>query len=153
VKLSRSQREKISSVSVRTGDQRNVNSNWTPQHAAILEAAARDDAVDRIFVTAPVKIQLCQNAKRSDRKWLQKIRPFWGHHYHFHVRLACPKGARGCVDQAPPPPGDGCADAEKWVRDILNPPPPDPNAPKPKPRRQLTMADLPGQCVSVLQSR
>jgi penicillin-insensitive murein endopeptidase len=60
---------------------------------------------------------------------------------------------RGCVDQTPPPTGDGCADAEKWVRDILNPPPPDPNAPKPKPRRQLTMADLPGQCVNVLQSR
>jgi penicillin-insensitive murein endopeptidase len=50
------------------------------------------------------------------------------------------------------PPGDGCAEAEQWVRNILNPPPPDPNAPAPKPKRELTMADLPGQCVAVLQA-
>ena len=26
------------------------------------------------------------------RAWLHKVRPFWGHQYHFHVRLACPAG-------------------------------------------------------------
>jgi len=38
------------------------------------------------------------------------------------------------------------------VNNILNPPPPDPDAPKPKPRRELTMLDLPQQCLGVLQA-
>jgi penicillin-insensitive murein endopeptidase len=41
---------------------------------------------------------------------------------------------------------------ERWVRDILNPPPPNPNAPKRKPKPPLTLARLPQQCVGVLQS-
>jgi len=96
-------------------------------------------------------VQMC-NDETGDKSWLRKVRPWYGHHYHFHVRLKCPDNARGCVNQDPPPAGDGCADAQDWVNNILNPPPPDPDAPKPKPRRELTMNDLPGQCVAVLQS-
>ncbi|EAQ03273.1 penicillin-insensitive murein endopeptidase [Pseudooceanicola batsensis HTCC2597] len=150
--LSRSERENISSISLRRAKGAYTNDNWTPQHHEVLKAAASDPRVARIFVFPGAKVKMCNEAT-GDRSWLRKIRPWYGHHYHFHVRLKCPRGAAGCVDQAAPPPGDGCADAEQWVRNILNPPPPDPNAPKPKPRRQLTMADLPGQCVSVLQSR
>lgn len=153
--LSAGERENISSISMRRAKGAYVNSDWTPQHHQVLKAAASDPRVARIFVFPGAKVQMCKDEK-GDRSWLRKIRPWYGHHYHFHVRLSCPKGARGCVDQAAPPAGDGCADAEQWVRNILNPPPPkprDPNAPKPKPKRQLTMADLPGQCVSVLQSR
>ncbi len=151
--LTRQECEDLSSNSIRTKDQRNVNGNWTAQHMAVLRAAAKDKAVARIFVTAAAKIAMCEAAPRGDRAWLRKIRPWWGHHYHFHVRLKCPAGSRGCVNQAAPPPGDGCAEARQWVKNILNPPPPDPN-PKPrKPRRELTMADLPNQCVQVLQSR
>ena len=54
------------------------------------------------------------------------------------------------MNQSPPPAGDGCADAEEWVHNILNPPPPDPNAPPPKPRREYVLADLPKQCATVL---
>ena len=152
--LSRGQREKISSISMRRAKGAFVNSDWTRQHHEILKAAASDKRVARIFVFPGAKVQMCKDAK-GDRRWLRKIRPWWGHHYHFHVRLNCPRGARGCVDQNPPPRGDGCADAQKWVDDILNPPPPkprDPNAPKPKPRRDYTMNDLPRQCAAVLQS-
>ncbi len=153
--LSRSERESISSISMRRAGGAYVNSDWTPQHHQVLKAAASDPRVARIFVFPGAKVQMC-NDEKGDRSWLRKIRPWYGHHYHFHVRLACPKGAKGCVNQSPPPAGDGCADAEQWVRNILNPPPPkprDPNAPKPQPKRELTMADLPGQCVSVLQSQ
>jgi penicillin-insensitive murein endopeptidase len=152
--LSRGQREKISSISMRRAKGAFVNGDWTRQHHEILKAAASDKRVARIFVFPGAKVQMCKDAK-GDRRWLRKIRPWWGHHYHFHVRLNCPRGARGCVDQNPPPRGDGCADAQKWVNDILNPPPPkprDPNAPKPKPRRDYTMKDLPRQCAAVLQS-
>ena len=150
--LSASERESISSISMRRANGAYVNENWTRQHHEILKAAASDSRVARIFVFPGAKVQMC-NDEKGDRSWLRKIRPWWGHHYHFHVRLNCPKGARGCTDQAAPPPGDGCADAEQWVQDILFPPPPDPNAPKPKPRKELQMADLPGQCVDVLQSQ
>jgi penicillin-insensitive murein endopeptidase len=152
--LSRNEREKISSISLRRANGAYVNDGWSRQHHEILKAAASDPRVARIFVFPGAKVQMCKDAK-GDRRWLRKIRPWWGHHYHFHVRLNCPRGARGCVDQDPPPRGDGCADAQKWVNDILNPPPPkprDPHAPKPKPRRDDTLKDLPRQCAAVLQS-
>ncbi len=147
--LSRTERENISSISMRRSKGAFVNENWSRAHHRILKAAASDPAVARIFVFPGAKVQMCKDEK-GDRAWLRKIRPWWGHHYHFHVRLACPKGARGCVDQAPPPRGDGCADAQEWVNNILNPPPPDPNAKPPVRRREYVLADLPQQCSRVL---
>ena len=147
--LSRSTRENLSSISTRRAKGAFVNENWTPQHHQILKAAASDPDVARIFVFPGAKVQMCKDA-RGDRSWLRKIRPWWGHHYHFHVRLKCPSNAGGCVDQTPPPAGDGCDQAQEWVDNILNPPPPDPNAKPPAPRRELVMADLPQQCAQVL---
>ncbi len=150
--LSRAERENISSISMRRSNGAYVNSKWTRQHHEILKAAAKDLRTARIFVFPGAKVQMCKDEK-GDRSWLRKVRPWWGHHYHFHVRLTCPDDAPGCTNQAAPPAGDGCDDAQTWVNNILNPPPPNPNAPKPKPRRELTVADLPNQCVNVLQSR
>lgn len=149
--LTAAERESISSISMRRDRGAYVNSSWTKQHHEILKAAASDPRVARIFVFPGAKVEMCDDEK-GDRAWLRKIRPWWGHHYHFHVRLKCPDGTTGCVNQDPPPTGDGCDDARQWVQDILFPPPPDPNAPKPKPRRELQMTDLPQQCVAVLQS-
>ncbi len=160
--LSRRERENISSISVRTDDQRSINRNWTPAHHQILKAAASDNRVDRIFVAAAVKIEMCRTATRSDRNWLQKIRPLYGHNTHFHVRLKCPRGNRLCKTQTPTvrelsKGGDGCDETLTWwVTDYLRPP--DPNAPKTPaaPRRSVrdyTMSDLPRQCQNVLASR
>ncbi|MCO4776487.1 MULTISPECIES: penicillin-insensitive murein endopeptidase [Lentibacter] len=150
--LSASERENISSISLRRSNGAYTNDNYTRQHMDIMKAAAKDPRVARIFVFPGAKVRMCKEEK-GDKSWLRKVRPWWGHHYHFHVRLSCPKGMRGCVDQAAPPAGDGCADAQTWVKNILNPPPPDPNAKPAKPRREYTLADLPNQCVGVLQSR
>ena len=149
--LSPAARERLSAINVRTRDQRGVNANWTPAHEALLRAAARDPAVDRIFITAPAKLAMCAHTKPSDRAWLRKIRPWWGHNDHFHVRLSCPKGDRSCVAPPPLPPGDGCAEAVWWVTDALKPP--DPNAPKPKPTPPARLSDLPPRCAEVLSSR
>lgn len=149
--LTRSEREKLGAMIVRTDDQRSLNRNWTPAHAALIEAAARDPRVERIFVTAPVKLSMCETARRGDAGWLAKVRPWWGHHDHFHVRLNCPRGAKGCVPPAPLPAGDGCQEAVWWVTEALEPP--DPNAPVTPPKPPLTLADLPSQCTEVLSAR
>ncbi|WP_284154996.1 penicillin-insensitive murein endopeptidase [Algicella marina] len=151
--LTRAERENLSSINVRAANQKQVNSNWTYAHHRVLRAAARDPAIARIFVTAPVKLQMCKE-ETGNRAYLRKIRPWWGHNYHFHVRLNCPRGAAGCQEQDPIPPGDGCGEAIWWVTDALNPPKPDPNAPKPTPKppkREITLADLPQQCSAVLR--
>lgn len=148
--LSRSDRERVSAISVLGKDKRSLNRNWTPSHAALTEAIARDPRVNRIFITAPVKLALCADAGPGDAEWLRKVRPWWNHTDHWHVRLNCPAGAQGCVNQDPLPPGDGCKDAVWWVTDALLPP--DPNAPKVPPKPPLTLADLPRQCAEVLTS-
>jgi penicillin-insensitive murein endopeptidase len=149
--LSSADRERLSAIDVRTADQRGLNGNWTASHAWLLEAAARDRRVERIFVTAPIKLAMCADAGRGDTAWLRKIRPWWGHNDHFHVRLACPRGAAGCVDPDPIPAGDGCAEAVWWVTEALEPP--DPGAPAEPPRPPLRLADLPPQCAEVLGAR
>lgn len=153
--LTAQERENISSISLRRAGGAYTNDNWTRQHQEVMKAAAEDPRVARIFVFPGAKVRMCNEAT-GDRAWLNKIRPWYGHHYHFHVRLKCPDGLKGCVDQAPPPAGDGCDAAQTWVDSILNPPPPkprDPNAPKPQPKRPITMASLPAQCSAVLSSQ
>jgi penicillin-insensitive murein endopeptidase len=147
--LSRTERENISSISMQRANGAFINDKWTAEHHKIIREAARDPAVARIFVFPGAKVSMCAS-EPGNRDWLRKVRPWYGHHYHFHVRLACPRGAAACVDQDPPPPGDGCDDAQQWVNNILNPPPPDPNAPAPTPRRELVLADLPQQCAQIL---
>ncbi|MFO1106501.1 MAG: penicillin-insensitive murein endopeptidase [Amaricoccus sp.] len=149
--LTAAQRETLSANNVRSADQRHVNANWTPQHEALLRAAALDPAVDRIFITAPAKLAMCADAAPGDRDWLRKIRPWWGHNDHFHVRLNCPPGAASCIETKPLPPGDGCQDAVWWVTEALKPPPP--GTPKPKPAPPLQLADLPTQCAAVLTAQ
>lgn len=149
--LSRQEREDLSSITMQRERGAYTNSSWTEQHMQLLRAAASDDRTARIFVFPGAKVAMC-NWATGDRAWLNKVRPWYGHHYHFHVRLSCPPGDRGCEDQTPPPPGDGCADAQSWVNNILNPPPADPNATPSAPSGPLTMANLPGQCLAVAQS-
>jgi penicillin-insensitive murein endopeptidase len=85
---------------------------FTGRVRALLELAARDTRVDRIFVNPILKRTLCESV--PDRAWLHKLRPWWGHHDHFHVRLACPEGSAACVAQPALPTGDGCAELGWW---------------------------------------
>jgi penicillin-insensitive murein endopeptidase len=78
----------------------------------MLRIAAKHHEVDRIFVHPAIKRELCRN--EQDRTWLRKIRPWWGHDDHFHVRLRCPAGERLCISQEPLPVGDGCDASLAW---------------------------------------
>jgi penicillin-insensitive murein endopeptidase len=158
------ERENLSSIPMRSADQRSVTGNWGPKARELLKIAASDPRVDRIFVAAAIKIEICKTAKKADKAWVQKLRPVAGHDTHFHVRLKCPKGARLCETQTPTVAelskgGNGCDDTLTWwVTDYLNPPkkgtkPKDEeDKPRKKGPREFTMADLPKQCRDVLSS-
>lgn len=79
----------------------------------VLELVAKHPQVERIFVNPHIKVALCKLTGNAD--WLNKIRPWWGHHYHFHVRLGCPPGQAECQPQEPPDAGTGCgAELDEW---------------------------------------
>lgn len=76
--------------------------------------SATHPSVARVFVNPVVKMHLCQT--ETDRRWLRKVRPWWGHDAHFHVRLSCPDNSPNCKNQNPPPEDDGCNDSlYDWV--------------------------------------
>ena len=111
--------------------------------------AAQEPSVQRIFVNAAIKKALCREAK-GDRSWLSKIRPWWGHDYHFHIRMACPPGSSECKGQPAQTGGEGCStsDLAYWFKDsVLHPAPP---KEPPKPSHGMTMAALPAACRQVL---
>ncbi len=129
---------------------------YTRAHLAIVRLAAKQPEVSRIFVNPAIKVAFCRDAG-TDRAWLSKVRPMWGHNFHFHIRIACPKGDATCVDQPLPQDGDGCGEElQDWLKKqyaaLMKPrPPADPNAkPKPKPKpRHWTLDDLPAECREV----
>jgi penicillin-insensitive murein endopeptidase len=149
--LTRKEREEISATMVVAEDRRDVDPQvWTPAHTAVIRAAAKDPEVARIFVNAAIKKALCRDAG-NDRRWLGKVRPWWGHDYHFHVRINCPADSPDCAPQPPPEADDGCGkDLDYWFTEAVLHPKPSPVPAKPKP--PLKMADLPVTCRQVLLS-
>jgi penicillin-insensitive murein endopeptidase len=114
-RLTAAERDNMSATDVVNANGSDVDPRvWRPEHRKLLEAFARAPEVERIFVNPAIKRALCREAG-GDRPWLERIRPWWGHNYHFHIRLACPRSEPECHDQKPPPPGDGCgADLDWW---------------------------------------
>ncbi|WP_295388347.1 penicillin-insensitive murein endopeptidase [uncultured Thiodictyon sp.] len=86
---------------------------WGEPQRFLLETVARNPAVDRIFVNPGIKRAVC-NEVTGDRSWLRKLRPWWGHDSHFHVRIRCPAGSPRCEPQTPLPAGDGCGPELAW---------------------------------------
>ncbi len=121
--------EEVAPESVLTSDGSALNwSDWTPKTSIgvskgwssvqleLLKEAAQSDEVDRIFVHPVIKLSLCRKfAQQFSPKvlgiqaiWLRKLRPWWGHQDHFHVRLKCPQEDHSCVPQESLPEGSGC---------------------------------------------
>jgi len=148
-RLSLSQREKISAISVLTKNKKEINpKTWKPEHLKLLRRAVSYKSVNRIFVNPVIKKRLCKDAGKN-RKWLSKVRPWRGHYSHFHLRLNCPKGDKSCKVQPAPAAGDGCgADLAKWFK----PPKKKKKGFKFKfvPKPELTLANLPRACKKVL---
>jgi penicillin-insensitive murein DD-endopeptidase len=150
--LTREEREALSATMVVAPDRKDVDPNvWTPAHTALIKAAAEEPAVDRIFVNAAIKKALCREAG-NDRAWLSKVRQYWGHDYHFHVRIKCPSDSPECKGQDPVAADEGCGkDLDWWFTDaVLHPKPAPPPTTPPRPKPSLTMNDLPPACRQVL---
>jgi penicillin-insensitive murein DD-endopeptidase len=140
--LSVAERESIGAPSMLTADGRALDGQqWLPRQADVLRLAVGFDVVARIFVNPVIKKALCEQFPAVS--WLQKLRPWWGHDDHFHVRLRCPVGQTACQDQDPLPAGDGCGAELAWwfSEEARTPPPPIDRAKVP----------LPAACEAVLR--
>jgi penicillin-insensitive murein DD-endopeptidase len=146
-RLSRAERDDMPALDLVAADGRAVDrAIWTPRYRRLLETVARQPQVERIFVNPAIKAELCREAG-TDRAWLAKIRPWWGHQRHFHVRLRCPPGQSECRGQSPPPRGDGCGkELAWWFTPAARPG-------KPGPPRAVRLAVLPHACAGLLTKR
>lgn len=123
-----------------------TNSHYTRDTYTLIKLAATDDRVSRIFVHPAIKNQVCHDTPENDRAWVRKLRPWWGHTAHMHVRLECPAGALYCIKQPTVAEGDGCgAELESWLEDIRHPK----KKKKEKPQKPVKKK-VPEQCVELL---
>jgi len=152
-RLTRKEREETSAFSLVAADKVHLNpKTWTPAEAAFVKTAAEQPEVQRVLVNAVIKKELCRLEGKHHYSWMAKVRPWYGHADHIHVRLKCPADSPHCRAQAPVPGGDGCGEKELafWFSDkVLHPKP----SKKPsKPAKQIMLADLPAACKAVLDA-
>jgi len=123
---------------------------WTHAHTEVLRAAAEDSVVSRIFVNPAIKKSLCREAG-ADRGWLAKVRPWWYHEDHFHVRLACPAESAECKEQPLPAADEGCGqELASWIKKAQLVPKQPPAAQPPK--HAITLAGMPPACRQVVKA-
>lgn len=137
-------REEMSAVDMVRPDGLSVDpAHWSERQAGVIKFAAEEPDVTLIFVNPAIKKALCES--HHGEAWMNKVRPWWGHNYHFHVRVRCPEGDAACEAQGPPPPGDGCDKSLAWwfSDEAMHP---KPSPPKPP----LTLAQLPKECREVV---
>jgi penicillin-insensitive murein endopeptidase len=153
--LTKEERDTISAINLVSDDWKSLNpQTWTPQHVAFIKTAAERPEVQRVLVNAAIKKELCRIEAKKPHAWMAKVRPWYGHHDHIHVRLFCPAGSANCQAQEPVKDEDGCSakELDPWFSDkrlrpqISKPPPPT------KPPKPMMLADLPPACKTVLEA-
>jgi penicillin-insensitive murein endopeptidase len=145
--LSRKEREEMMATNVVADDWMDVNPKvWSEKYVALYKMVSKDAEIERVLANPAIKKALCRDVK-GDRSWLHKVRPVYGHNYHFHIRIGCPKDSPDCKGQPVPPSDEGCgADLAWWFeKKNLNPAPGGV-------RKPLLMSALPGACKQVLES-
>ena len=150
--LSKDDRENISATNLVSDDWKHLNpQTWTPQHIAFIKTAAVQPEVERVLVNAAIKKELCRVEDKAHDSWMAKVRPWYGHHDHIHVRLKCPADSPNCRAQPPVQGGDGCSakELDYWFSDkVLNATKAKPS----KPPKPVMLSDLPPACKTVLEA-
>lgn len=156
-RFSYSDRERVSAISMLKPNSFQVDDTvWTPAHGRLLRRAANYPEVQRLFVHPGIKAKMCKSY--AGQPWMSKIRPWYGHHYHFHIRLRCLPGSNGCKPQAAPPAGDGCGDLDYWFNIKLlgkdKKPKKNQTGPKKKPTRPpyRLLSDMPAACTQIYKA-
>ena len=103
------ERETLSAHSFVIG-RKKLKPTFGPAQAKVLAAAADHSAINRIFVSPAIKRYMCRNFSRAS--WLYRLRSWWGHEDHFHVRLKCPDGDPQCREQDVLDPANNSCGAE-----------------------------------------
>jgi len=147
--------DQLSALSMLDPDRQDVDpERFQAKHVSVLEYVSQQPEVARIFVHPLIKKAACEATDQA--AWLNKLRPWWGHHYHFHVRLHCPAGQAACKPQSPPPASPGCGKELAWWFS-------EEAAEKLRKGREISrkltslqrlankLARVPGQCKSLLQ--
>jgi penicillin-insensitive murein endopeptidase len=150
--LSTEERDTIQAISLVSDDWKHLNtSTWTPQYVEFIKTAAQQPEVQRVLVNAVIKKELCRAEANKPHAWLAKVRPWYKHHDHIHVRLKCPGDSPNCKAQNPVPSDDGCSSKEldRWLTDkVLHPTIAAPG----KPAKPMMLSALPPACKTVLEA-
>lgn len=149
--LTREERETMESPSmVKAGTLSIDRSTWTDGRGRLIMRAASYPEVQRIFVHPAIKKRLCETWT-GDRSVLGKVRPYWGHTSHMHVRIRCQPGSSECKPQSAVPAGDGCGKPLAWwfTDEPWKPAKPSKKPVKP---REIMLSELPRTCRAVLQA-
>jgi penicillin-insensitive murein endopeptidase len=150
--LTKEERDTISASNLVSEDWKHLNpETWTPQHVAFIKTAAQQPGVERVLVNAAIKKELCRVEEKRPHAWMAKVRPWYGHHDHIHVRLRCPTDSPNCRAQQPVSGDDGCSGTEldHWLSDkVLKRKITTPS----KPPKPMMLADLPPACKTVLEA-
>jgi penicillin-insensitive murein endopeptidase len=150
-RFTRHERDTISASTLVAADRKHINpKTWSASDAAFIRTAAEQPEVERVLVNAAIKKKLCEMEGKQHFDWMKKVRPWYGHDDHIHVRLKCPADSPHCRHQPAVPGTDGCDKSlNYWFSDrVLHPKPPK----HPKPRKHITLADMPRACKGVLEA-
>ena len=98
-RLSEKEREELSATSMLAADGVSVDPRVWTRRMRSSSAAPRPTRRSSACSCTRQSRRRCARRKDGDRSVLHKIRPYWGHHYHMHIRIACPKGSDNCEGQ------------------------------------------------------
>jgi len=114
-RLPQGEREDLLLPSLVDSEQFQLGEVFGESQIEMLRLAASNPGVARIFVSPLIKQAMCER-QWQDRRFLRRLRPWFGHEDHMHVRLDCPADDAECRAQQAPPPGDGCgAELASWL--------------------------------------
>lgn len=114
-------REEAAARSVVNRQKMQLNSYWSEKIEPLLLWLSAQPQVDRFFVHPVIKKYFCN--KYSEKHAHQKMRPWYGHDDHFHVRLKCPADDKDCTAPAPISDADDCGkELDWWFGDEANNP-------------------------------
>lgn len=82
----------------------------------LIKYFAANDLVERIFINPSFKKKLCEDTTSLKLTFNEqrKMRAWWGHDDHIHVRIKCPSDSPNCISQKAIPDGDGCGEDLNW---------------------------------------